>query len=315
MTRNECASAAKRHRRLSHSSGFTLVELLVVIGIIAVLIALLLPALNKAREAATRTQCLSNLHQIGVYLQMYQNQSNGQLPIYTIDWTSVWLNYFCYPDNLKTYTSLGLLAPAGVIKSTWKGPVDDPTGITQSPEGKVFYCPSTLYDGDRSRQYGYIDPGNPAASCPWLAGPETPGYYTRTTYGVRPEYCSNFAAGVAAYPVWRLDMKNTTKTTRKDIVRGFTGGTGNQKPIFPRASQFSNKSASAIVMDMNDAPANRAVVHRGGLNALYADWSAKAVPTGLVKRHIDEINAQEAAGAAAGKRWAHFQLWLEMDRF
>lgn len=304
---------APRDRRFC--TGFTLVELLVVIGIIAVLISLLLPALQKAREAAVRTQCLSNLHQVGIYLQQYQNQSNGKVPIFTLDWTSVWLNYFCYPDNLKTYTGLGLLAPAGVIKNTWKGPVEDIAGISQSPEGKVFYCPSTLYDGDRSRQFGYIDPASPAASCPWLAGPETPGYYTRMTYGVRPEYTSNFAPYVAAYPVWRLDMKRTTKTKRVDIVRGFTGGKGNRVPIFPKPSQFSNRSASAIVMDMNDAPANRAVVHRGGLNALYADWSAKMVPTGLVKRHVDEINAMEAASSRAAQRWAHFQLWLEMDRF
>src|SRR5829696_7969405 len=93
--------AANLRRRL----GFTLVELLVVIGIIAVLISLLLPALSRAREAATKTQCLSNLHQIGVYLQMYQNQSKGKIPIFTSDWTNVWLNYLAYGDNpFKCYT-------------------------------------------------------------------------------------------------------------------------------------------------------------------------------------------------------------------
>src|SRR4051794_25131728 len=61
--------------------GFTLVELLVVIGIIAVLISILLPSLSKAREAAKRTQCLSNLRQIGIYLNMYANMYNQQVPL------------------------------------------------------------------------------------------------------------------------------------------------------------------------------------------------------------------------------------------
>src|SRR4051812_36211783 len=68
-------------RRLLRSNGFTLVELLVVIGIIAVLISVLLPTLSRARESARRTQCLSNLRQIAVLLNMYANVNQQQVPI------------------------------------------------------------------------------------------------------------------------------------------------------------------------------------------------------------------------------------------
>ncbi|HTL28983.1 MAG TPA: type II secretion system protein [Tepidisphaeraceae bacterium] len=88
----------------NRTRGFTLTELLVVIGLIAMLISLLLPVLGKTRAAARNAACLSNLRQIGTTWTMYLAENRGRLPEYLwstpatpdISWRGYWLGILDY---------------------------------------------------------------------------------------------------------------------------------------------------------------------------------------------------------------------------
>jgi prepilin-type N-terminal cleavage/methylation domain-containing protein len=135
------------HKVRKRARGFTLIELLVVIAIIAILIGLLLPAVQKVREAASRTQCLNNMKQLGLAFQNYHD-SKQQFPAeYQYANTStatVTFSGVTYPEN--TYQSLHTQILPYVEQGNQVPLIVNPTTGVINPTGAapvaIFLCPS-----------------------------------------------------------------------------------------------------------------------------------------------------------------------------
>jgi len=108
---------------------FTLIELLVVIAIIAILAAVMLPALNTARDKARDISCVSNLHQIGTAMIMYADSNNNRVPQLQEP-----VNYLYWQDRLMPYIypNAHISGSTSFINQTTKIPIG------------VFKCPSAL---------------------------------------------------------------------------------------------------------------------------------------------------------------------------
>ena len=170
-----------------HKAAFTLIELLVVIAIIAILAALLLPALASAKERGKRTQCMSNLKQINLSLQIYAGENKNYLPNLPSDDGGYWA------WDIPGYAAQDMLGNG----STWQ----------------IFFCPDLLNRFSQSNEFQLfwqweggptLAPADAAISqyaftLPGSAGynPESPldGCFTNvnTNFGVNP-------------PSWKLDV-------------------------------------------------------------------------------------------------------------
>jgi prepilin-type N-terminal cleavage/methylation domain-containing protein/prepilin-type processing-associated H-X9-DG protein len=194
-------------QRTSHgargSRGFTLVELLVVIAIIGVLVALLLPAIQAAREAARRAQCQNNLKQIGLAVQNYHGARNALPPLRISDGQQTWLALILdYMEQAQ-------------IKGLWDeslGCFYDQKLATRAAVVDALFCPSQTHES-RAMVLAAI-PGDGHSHV--RADPEVPG----TAVGfmgslsdfraVAASTCTQFnGSGQKVYPTPGFDNTNS----------------------------------------------------------------------------------------------------------
>jgi prepilin-type N-terminal cleavage/methylation domain-containing protein len=291
-------------------AGFTLVELLVVIGIIALLVSMLLPALNKAREAANRAACLSNLRQIHQGLAMYAVEYKDKVPLggsggggaangmaggsnYWITRTAGALEKDPDTDRVRFF-ALGLLLKKNIIKEG---------------SGRVFYCVSST-----DHHHGYDTQVNPWR--PFNVG-------ARGSYSVRASI--NSRPDDQTHPPEQMVYWTTAGSFEplRPTWPGCVVGAPRQPTEMFRLSKLKNR---AIVSDINatdglaalaaGASADRLLtVHAKGINVLYANGGAKWVPRGILEAQIKAAvyGGRTMFGTGANHHVLTDQVWNNLD--
>jgi len=268
-----CCSSSRR------KGGFTLVELLVVIGIIALLISMLLPAIQKAQEQARRTACLSNLYQVGLAMIMYANDNKGYVPprYRSGQVTGGTAASPPFPKPLEYYPSV-----------TWGSNVrlPNPTATTPVPAGELAQLLPPPYGGSQIKYLPNPDvffcPSD-TVRAPFRMPPTDP--FTGVTYpelrGWGPN--NNVAGGPVSISYWQYYFPATS-------YDGTNGGNGAMNKVSSSLwnHRLSVKGAGARLQlaDQGFVAGNAGQVatektqpffHKGGWNALYLDGHAKWV--------------------------------------
>jgi prepilin-type N-terminal cleavage/methylation domain-containing protein len=304
-------------QRRNGRNGFTLVELLVVIGIIALLISILLPTLNRAREAARRTACLSNLRSIGQLITAYSISAKGQIPIGssgTTGWAGPAENfYFARRQGANArLVGLGLIYSAGLLgnSSAAVGGAE-----TDGSEGQVFYCPSQVEDSD----WAYDSAGNP-----WITKLVAAGKpFTRTSYASR-----------GTDPTSPLPAQTNVANGQQGVV--FLSDPPPPKFISPVNEQnkptkmmnAARMKTRAILCDLPLGASSAAALegrimfsHKIGINVLSADGSARWIPRSLIGDDTDpaDLSNGDLIGNLANansvpRNWNYEQFWDRCDK-
>ncbi len=280
-----------RNPRVTHA-GFTLVELLVVIGIIAVLIAILLPTLGRAREAAQRTKCLANLRSIGQFTHLYANANKGYVPL-GFDSRSVGINYVMFMADRSTPPRAGsYYQTLGLIVQQYK-----------MTDGGMFYCPSAS-----DPQFQYDTPQNPWCFPKLPVAPR----FTASGYGMRPAlemfpgqhpYVSAPWGNVASF----AGNRRLWSWYRPDFPI-----IPHDIPInpLPKIHQLKSK---AIVVDIANYNNSLVKGHVKGVNVLYGDSSARYY---IKDKTFDSYLTRSGAGGntSANQRDAIRAIFDLLDR-